>query len=88
MQMKIFHPLRCSWPDCGDARAADLTSILVQLEKNVEERFYAICARENNPIVNMRVLHQLCELAQIGGRFDPDGWQFEHLRAEFTEFVT
>jgi hypothetical protein len=43
--------------DRSNAHAADLTGIIVELEENIEERFDAVCTRENDPVIDMRVLY-------------------------------
>src|SRR6266699_5332626 len=80
--MKIFQPLRCDRTDRGEPRAADLASIVKKLKENLEKRLDAIRACKNDPVVTMRVLHQLRELAQIRRRLDSNRWQFKHMRAE------
>ena len=88
MQVKLFHALRRGGPDRRDAHSANFTDVIVKLEENLEERFDTICARKHDPIVNVRVLHELRELAQIRRRLDPDRGQFNDVRAEAAEFVT
>ncbi len=82
MQMKIFHPLRGGRPDGGDPRAADLAGVVVELEKNLEERLDPICACENDPVVSVRVLHQFRERAQIARRLDSNCWQLQDVRTK------
>src|SRR5206468_2098063 len=88
MQMKVFNPLGCSSANDGDPRAADLTSVIVQLKEYFEKCFDTIRTSENDPVVNMRILHQLREGTQIAWRLDPDRRQFDHLSAERAKFVT
>src|SRR6266513_932016 len=80
--MKILYSLRCGRADGGDPRAADLACIVIELKENLEKGFDAVRACKNDPVVIMRVLDQFRELAQIGGRLDPNRWQFNHMRAE------
>src|SRR5213594_1635009 len=47
------------------APCPDLPSVIVKLEENIEKRFDAVRTREHDPIIDVRVLHQLCEFAQI-----------------------
>jgi hypothetical protein len=86
-EVKIFHALRRGRPNRGDAYSADFTGVIVKLEENIEERFDAVCAGEHNPIVPVRVLHELRELAQIARRLDPDCGQFDDVRAKGSELV-
>ena len=87
MQMKIFHPLRGSRADGGDPHAADLAGVVVELEKNLEERLDASGACENDPVVSVRVLHQFRERAQIARRLDPNRWQLQDVCAERTQLA-
>ena len=88
MQVKVFHALRRSRPDRCDAPSPDLPSVIVKLEENIEKRFDAVRTREHDPIIDVRVLHQLCEFAQIARRLDADRGQFDHVRAERPQLVT
>ena len=63
MQVKIFHALCRRRSDRSNVRTANLTSIIVQLEKDIEERFDAVRACEHNPVIPVCVLHQLREFA-------------------------
>ena len=87
VQVKIFHALRRGRPDRSDAYSADFTGVIVKLEENIEERFDAVRAREHDPIVGVRILHQFRELAQVGRRLDPDRRQFDDVRAKGAEFI-
>src|SRR5207245_8047529 len=88
MQWKVFPSLRRSRPDRCDAHSPDLASVIVKLEENIEKRFDAVRTREHDPIIDVRVLHQLCEFAQIARRLDADRGQFDHVRAERPQLVT
>jgi hypothetical protein len=63
VQVKVLHALRGSGSDGSNARPADLAGIVIQLEENIEECFNAVCAREHNPVVDVRILHQLGKFA-------------------------
>src|SRR5439155_23096084 len=80
--MKVLYSLRCGRADSGDPRAADLACIVIELKENLEKRFDAVRACENDPVISVRVLDQFCELAQIRWRLAPNRSQFKHMRAE------
>ena len=63
MKMKVFHPLRRGWADGCNPRAADLTSVVVEFEKDLEKRVHAIRAGEDDPVVNVRVLDKFRKCA-------------------------
>src|SRR6266404_3548134 len=88
MEMKIAHPLRRCRTDGGNFRRADLTRIVVKFEKHFEEGVHAIRTRKQNPVVPVRVLNELTELAQIGWRFDPNRRQLKDVRAESAQLTT
>src|SRR6185369_6075887 len=87
MQMKIFHTLCRGRSDRSDAHSADFTGIIVKLEENIKERVDAVCAREHDPIVAVRVLHQLSEFPQVARRLDADCRQFDDMRTKGTQLV-
>src|SRR5205823_3100107 len=80
--MKVLYSLSCGRAYSGDPRAADLACIVIELKENLEKRFDAVRACENDPVISVRVLDQFRELAQIRRRLDPNRWQFRHMRAE------
>src|SRR6202049_2273011 len=82
MQVKIFDSWRCRRADGGDPRPADLAPVVIKLEEDFEKRLDAVRARENDPVVTVRVLNQLREGAQIAWWLDPNRWQFKYVGAE------
>ena len=68
--------------------AADLAGVVVELEKEIEKRRDPVRTRKNDPVVGVRVLHQLSERAEIARRLDPDRRQFGNVGAERTQFPT
>ena len=69
--MIIFHPLRRGRSNRRNPRRADLTYVVVKFKEHLKERLHAVWTREDDPIVRMRVLHELGEFAQFRWRFDP-----------------
>ena len=79
MQVIILHAFGRSRADGGDPGASDLSQIVIQFEKNLEECVHSIWTRENDPVVAMRVPDQFGELAQISRRLDSNGRQFQDI---------
>src|SRR5437588_4014977 len=82
VKMEIHHSLRRGWPDGRNFRCADLARIVVEFEKDSEKSIDTVRAGENNPVIRMRILHQLGKFAKITGRLDPDRWQLDDVRAQ------
>ncbi len=72
--MEIPHSLRRGRPDGRDLCRADLSRVIIEFEKNLEKGVHTVRAGENDPVIGMRILHQLGKFAKIAGRLDPDGW--------------
>ena len=66
-------------------RPTDLADIVVEFEKNFEKSIDSVRAGENDPVIGMRILHQLGKLAKVTGRLDPDRWQLDDVRSESTQ---
>src|SRR4029077_18075685 len=82
MQVKIFDPLRCRRADGGDPRPADLAPVVIELKEDFEKRLDPVHAREDDPVVTVGVLNQLCEGTQIARWLDSNRRQFKYVGAE------
>ena len=67
VEMPVFDPLRRGGPDRAELRPADFPRIVVKLVEDLEESVHPVGAGEDNPLVSVRVLHQLGKFAQILG---------------------
>jgi len=65
VEMPVFDPLRRGGPDRAELRPADFPRIVVKLVEDLEESVHPVGAGEDNPLVSVRVLHQLGKFAQI-----------------------
>src|SRR5205814_8972167 len=87
MNMKVSRALRCCGTDRGNLRGANLARIVVKFEKHFEKSVHVVRAGEHDPIVSVRVLHELAECAQVGWRFNSDGGQFKNVGPERTQLI-
>src|SRR2546430_17703322 len=71
----------------GNLRGANLARIVVKFEKHFEKGIHTVRAGEHDPIVSVRVLHELAECAQVGWRFNSDGGQFKNVGPERTQLI-
>src|SRR3984893_12018438 len=82
MQVKISDPLRCRRADGGDPRPTDLAPVVIELKEDFEKRLDPVHAREDDPVVTVGVLNQLCEGTQIARWLDSNRRQFKYVGAE------
>ena len=71
--------------DGGNADAADIASVGIELKEHPEEGVDAIDAGEEEPVVAMGILDELAELHEIGRVLDADGGDFPDIGAEGVE---
>src|SRR5438874_8959342 len=86
MQVKIPYPLCGRRPDGSDLGGADFARISVELKKDFEERLHAVRAGEDDPVIGMRVLHQLRKFTQVRRRCDSNRRQFDDVASESSQF--
>src|ERR1700686_5659226 len=82
MEMKIADALGRRRSNRRAFRGANLARVAIQLIKALKKRLHAVRTREHDPVVTVRVLNELGELAQIGRRLDSDRWQLKNISAE------
>src|SRR5712692_7309981 len=87
MEMKIADTLGRRRPNRRDFRGANLARVGIELIKDLKKRLYAVRTREHDPVVTMRVLHELGELAQIGRRLNSNCRQFKNVGAEIAKLT-
>src|SRR2546428_1319212 len=86
--MKISHPLRRGGPNRCDLRATKLACVVVKLEKNFKKCVDAVRTGENDPVVDMRILHELGELAQIRWRLDTNRGQLKNIGPQRAQLIS
>ena len=88
MQVKIPRSLCRRRPDGSDLGATDFARVIVELKKDFEESLHPIQAGEDDPIIGMRVLHQLGKVTQVRRRHDSNRRQFDDVGPEISQFRT
>src|SRR5689334_15047239 len=85
MKMKRLHPLCGCGPDRCNFRSANFPGVVVKFEEHFKEGIDPIHARENDPVIRMRVLHQFGEFTKIAWWFDSNGRQLDYICSELTQ---
>ena len=85
MEMPVLDPLRRGGADRAEFCPADFPRIVVQLVEDLEKSIHPVGAGEDNPLVTVRVLHQLGKFAQVLGLLAFDQWHLVNIGPEVTQ---
>ena len=82
METEIANPLSGRRTNRGNFCAADFARVIVKFVEYFEKCVHPVWTGKHNPVVLVRVLHELGEFAQISRRLDPNRRQFKNVGAE------
>src|SRR5689334_23111233 len=88
MKMKLLHPLGGGGPDRCNFRSTNFPSVVVKFEEHFKEGVDPIDARENDPVIGMRILHEFGEFTKVARWFNSNDRQLDYICSKLTQLKT